>query len=90
MMMLSEKSIGFKVIISKGERIHLSESSVSLASSQPELKEGQLDEGILELYDNPNVIDIFLSNLAETRQFDESQNRFELKEKITTMRLLNN
>lgn len=40
MMMVSEKSIGFKVIISKGERIHLSESSASLASSRPELREG--------------------------------------------------
>ncbi len=49
-----------------------------------------IDEGVLELYNNPNIIDIFISNLAETRQFEEEYVQFQLKEKIKTMRLLNN
>lgn len=36
------------------------------------------------------MIDIFISNLAETRQLEEGPPRFQLKEKIKTMRLLNN
>jgi hypothetical protein len=45
---------------------------------------------VLELYDNPNVIDIFISNLAETKQLDDAPPRFELTDRIKTMRLLNN
>lgn len=35
-------------------------------------------------------MDIFISNLAETRQFKESGSTFKLTDKIKTMRLLNN
>jgi hypothetical protein len=87
MVVVSERSIGFKVSLCRNERAHLSESELS---SESERKEGQLDGGVLELYDSPDVIDIFISNLAETRQLVEGPPRFELTEKIKTMRLLNN
>lgn len=44
----------------------------------------------MSLYDDPNLLDILISNLAETKTQQEKLNRFELKYKIKTMRLLNN
>lgn len=74
MVILREKNIGYKVSLSKSERVHIEEEdSISEGSAR---KESQLDGGVLELYDNPNVIDIFLSNLAETKQLDEQSERF--------------
>jgi hypothetical protein len=70
MVIVSEKNIGFKISLSKNERGHVEEESY-FSEEEEERKESQIDGGVLELYDNPNVIDIFLSNLAETKQLDE-------------------
>lgn len=63
-----------------------SEEEASLAAAAG----AEFDEGVLELYENPNAIDVFISQLAETKQFEDTHARFELKDKIKTMRLLNN
>ena len=89
MMVVSEKEIGWKVTMIQNEQNGIEEEeSEEDASLVPEGAE--LDEGVLELYENPNAIDIFISQLAETKQFDNIHVRFELKDKIKTMRLLNN
>ena len=49
-----------------------------------------MDKGVLSLYGDQGGIEGFIANLNESSQIEEVQKRFELKEKIKTMRLLNN
>lgn len=49
-----------------------------------------MSEGVMDLYEQPNLFDILITTLAETKTKNNAQNRFELKYKIKTMRLLNN
>lgn len=45
---------------------------------------------MLKLYKKPEIADVFLNQLAESKREDVVLRQFELKEKIKTMRLLNN
>ena len=44
----------------------------------------------MNLYDDPNVIDILISSLAGKKTTIDTPQLFELRTKIKTMRLLNN
>ena len=65
-MVVSEKEIGWRVVLLQTleNENEESEEEASLIAMGTEL-----DEGVLELYENPNTVDIFISQLAETKQF---------------------
>lgn len=47
-------------------------------------------QDLMELYEDPNVYDVLIANLADVKTKPESACTFELTYKIKTMRLLNN
>ena len=84
-----EREIGWKVTISKYDRKtqnRISDHELSSNNSG----EGMFDETVLEIYENPNAVDMLISQLAETKPFEQEEGRFVLRDNIKTMRLLNN
>jgi hypothetical protein len=64
----AEKAIGWKVTLGRYDRkSYNSEASLSFKELIVTGVENQFDQGVLELYDNPNALDVLFSRLAETR-----------------------
>ena len=61
----------------------------SLLSNQNE-ESNLINENVLRLYKKPQIGDVLISQLAESKREDIVLRQFELKQKIKTMRLLNN
>jgi hypothetical protein len=73
MVVMSDKIIGYRVSISKSEKNHIADMDSESSSEEEDgsfAGESQLDGGVLELYDNPNIIDVFISNLKEVKEED--------------------
>jgi hypothetical protein len=49
-----------------------------------------IDNNILDLYQCPDLLDVYVSNLSDTKKDTNVFTQFELQSKIKIMRLLNN
>lgn len=88
---VSEETVGWRVILAKYDRnSRMVEAEAEDSNSLTMGNESHFDDEVYELYENPNALDVLISQLAETRHMEEPHVKFELREKITTMRLLDN
>ena len=72
---MAERDIGWKVSLSRFDRrksqLRISSEDV-VEVIEESLEKNSFDEGVLEIYENPDAMDVLISKLAETKVMVES------------------
>ena len=65
---MTEKDIGWKILLSKFDRRKsqpmIGTISEDVAVIEDSLEKSSFDEGVLEIYENPDAMDVLISKLA--------------------------